>query len=173
MKSSFISKISHLDKLKMHHITITDEILKSFWTEKDKGSMYNQRFYITVNDSITWQGGSMPLGDNKAYIVLSKARMKKLDVHLNDEVNVELKRDFSKYGFVVPEEFTEVLNQDPEGKVRFESLTMGNQRAIIYLVVQIKSSEKKIEKSIFFLENLKRAKKGEETMRNALGKDLP
>ena len=157
----------------MHHITITEEVLKSFWADKDKDSLYNQRFYITINDSITWQGGSMPLGNKSAYIVLSKARMKKLDVHLNDEVKVELKRDFSKYGFDVPEEFTEVLNQDPEGKERFESLTMGTQRAIIYLVVQLKSSNKKIEKSIFFLENLKRAKKGEETMRNALGKDLP
>ena len=45
-------------------------------------------------------------------------------------------------------------------------------RAIIYLVIQIKSSDKKIEKSIFFLENLKRAQKGEETMHHVLGKDL-
>ena len=157
----------------MHHVTVTDEILSSYWTNDDTGSLYNQRFHITINDKVTWQGGSVSLGNNTAYIALSKARMKELDVHLNDTVEVELKRDFSKYGFDVPEEFTEVLNQDHEGRERFESLTMGKQRAIIYLVIQIKSSEKKIEKSIFFLENLKRAPKGEETMRHALGKDLP
>jgi hypothetical protein len=50
---------------------------------------------------------------------------------------------------------------------------MGFQRGIIYLVIQIKSSDKKIEKSIFFLENLKRTPKGDETMRHILGKDLP
>ena len=99
--------------------------------------------------------------------------MKELDVHLNDTVDVELKRDFSEYGFDVPEEFTEVLRQDPEGRERFESLTMGKRRAIIYLVIQLKSSQKKIEKTIFFLENLKCAPKGKETMRHVLGKDLP
>ncbi|NRA13337.1 MAG: hypothetical protein HRT57_15430 [Crocinitomicaceae bacterium] len=157
----------------MHHVTITDEILKSFRVKDDTGSLYNQRFHITLNGQISWQGGSVSLGNNTAYIALSKARMKELDVHLGDEVSVELKRDFSKCGFEVPEEFTEVLEQDHEGRVRFESLRMGIQRATIYLVIQIKSSDKKIEKSIFFLENLKRAPKGEETMRNVLGKYLP
>lgn len=99
--------------------------------------------------------------------------MKELDVHLNDEISVELKRDFSKYGFDVPEEFIEVLEQDHKGAERFNSLRMGFQRGIIYLVIQIKSSDKKIEKSIFFLENLKRTPKGDETMRHILGKDLP
>lgn len=173
MISSFTSKIELLDKLMMHYITVTDAVLKSFWTDDDKGSMYNQRFHITLNNSITWQAGTVSLGNNTAYIVVSKTRMKELDVHLKDEVHVQLKRDYSKYGFEVPEEFIEVLNQDQEGKERFESLTMGAQRAIIYLVIQLKSSDKKIDKSIFFLENLKRAPKGEETMRHILGKDLP
>jgi len=173
MKPKFKSKIEYLDKLKMHHIIVTDTILNTHKTANDKGSLYNQRFKITVNDTVTWQGGSVSLGNNTAYIALSKARMKELDVLLGDEVEVYLERDHSKYGFDVPEEFTEVLNQDPEGKERFESMTMGKQRAIIYLVIQIKSSQKKIEKTIFFLENLKRAPKGEETMRHVLGKDLP
>lgn len=173
MNSSFTSKIGHLDKLKMHHITVTDAILQSFWTDDDKGSLYNQRFHITINDSVTWQGGSVSLGNNTAYIAFSKARMKQLNVDLNDEVNVQLVRDFSKYGFDVPEEFTEVLNQDNEGRERFGSLTMGTQRAVIYLIIQLKSSQKKIDKTIFFLENLKKAPKGKETMRHVLGKDLP
>ena len=99
--------------------------------------------------------------------------MKQLKVHLGDEVEVELVRDHSKYGFDVPEEFEEVLRQDDEARRRFESLSMGKQRAIIYIVIQLKSSQKKIEKSLFLLENLKRAPEGEITMRHALGKDLP
>jgi uncharacterized protein YdeI (YjbR/CyaY-like superfamily) len=74
--------------------------------------------------------------------------------------------------FKVPEEFTEVIEQDHERRERFDSLRMGVQRSIIYPIIQIKSSDKKIEKSIFFLENLKRAQKGEETMHHVLGKDL-
>lgn len=52
-------------------------------------------------------------------------------------------------------------------------MSKGKRRAIIYLVIQLKSSEKRIDKSLFFIENLKRAPIGKETMRHALGKDLP
>jgi uncharacterized protein YdeI (YjbR/CyaY-like superfamily) len=99
--------------------------------------------------------------------------MKVLGVQLHNKVRVTLEKDKSEYGFKVPMEFEEVLAQDPEGNKRFLSLTKGKRRAIIYLIVQIKSSKKRIDKSLFFIENLKRAPLGKETMRHALGKDLP
>lgn len=77
--------------------------------------------------------------------------MKELDVHLNDEVSAELKRDFPKYGFEVSEEFTEITEQYHEGKLRFNALRMEFQRAIIYLVVQIKFRNKKQRKLPSFL----------------------
>ena len=98
----------------MHNVTVTDEILKSFWTKDNTGLLYNKHFHITLNDQITWQSGSVSLGNNTAYIELSKARMKELKVKLEDEVSVEQKLDFSKYGFKVTEEFTEVLEQVQE-----------------------------------------------------------
>jgi len=172
MEQTFTSKIDLLDKLKLRHITIPKSVLAKFWTEEDKGSMYNQRFVITINNSVKWQAGSVSLGDESAYITLSKERMKELDVDLFDTVNVTLIRDYSEYGFEVPVEFTEVLHQDPEGKKRFESLSIGTRRATIYLVIQVKSSEKRIEKSLSIIENLKRAPTGKITMRHILGKDL-
>ena len=99
--------------------------------------------------------------------------MKELNVHAGDTVEVNLIKDNSKYGFEVPEEFEEVLRQDPEAKQQFEVLRLGLQRAIIYLVIQYKTSEKRIEKSLFFIENLKKSQNGETTMRHILGKDLP
>ena len=156
----------------MHHITVTDDVLREFAEEGAK-SIYNQRFNVTVNGSISWKGGTVSLGNNSAYIAFSKQRMKKLGVHLGDTVEVTLEKDNSKYGFDVPEEFEEVLRQDPEAKQQFEELRMGIQRAVIYLVIQYKSSEKRIEKSLFFLENLKKSPRGKTTMRHILGKDLP
>jgi hypothetical protein len=50
---------------------------------------------------------------------------------------------------------------------------MGFQRNIIYMIIQYKTSEKRIEKSLFFLENLKKSIEEETTMRNILGKELP
>lgn len=172
MKQSFESKIELLEKLKLRHITISKEVLEKFWTKDDEGSIFNQRFIITLNDSIHWQAGSVSLGNDEAYITVSSERMKKLKVDLGDKVNVTLERDFSEYGFAVPVEFEEVLKQDSEGRKRFDSMSLGKRRATIYLVLQVKSSDKRIEKSIAILENLKRAPIGKETMRHILGKDL-
>ncbi len=172
MSITFTSKIGQLAKLKMHYIIVTNDILDQFLEENDN-SRYNQRFLVTINDQVKWQGGTVSLGNDSAYITLSNARMKALDVHLNDEVSVSLEKDKSEYGFEVPEEFEAVIAQDSEGNKRFLSLSKGKRRAIIYLIVQIKSSEKRIDKSLYFIENLKRAPLGKETMRHILGKDLP
>jgi hypothetical protein len=172
MKQSFDSKIELLEKLKLRYITVSKEILEKFWTKEDEGSIFNQRFIITLNDSVQWQAGSVSLGNDEAYIAISSERMKKLKVDLGDTVRITLERDFSEYGFAVPIEFEEVMNQDSAGKKRFESLSLGKRRATIYLVLQVKSSDKRIEKSISILENLKRAPIGKETMRHILGKDL-
>lgn len=171
MSATFTSTIEHLDKLNMSYISVSDEILESFMEEGDK-LLYNQRFDVTINDQVTWQGGTVSLGNNMAYITFSKARMKKIGVQLGDTVTVHLEKNRSEYGFDVPEEFEEVLRQDSHANERFSKLSKGARRAIIYLVLQIKSSEKRIEKSIFLMENLKRAPE-KVTMRHLLGKDLP
>lgn len=172
MDTSFDSKIEYLEKLKLHHITISEEILQLFHTTEDKGSVFNQRFEITVNECVTWKAGTVSLKNRTAYITLSKARMKELKVALGDTVSFRLKKDTSKYGMDVPEEFTELLRQDEIAKKRFEALTMGLQRAVIYVVAQLKSSQKRIDKSLFLMENLKKAPVGKETMRHILGKEV-
>jgi len=171
MPKTFTSKIEHLDKLRMLYISVSDDILKEFMEAEDK-LLYNQRFNVTVNGQVTWQGGTVSLGNNYAYITFSKARMKQIGVGLGDTVTVELEKNRSEYGFDVPEEFQEVLNQDPFANERFSKLSKGTRRAVIYIVIQLKSSQKRIEKSIFLLENLKRSPE-KPTMRNILGKDLP
>ena len=168
---NFKSKIGFLKKLKMHYIIVTKNQLEKTFTLEDISSVYNQRFDVTINDIVKWKGGTMALGNDNAYITFSKARMKQLNVHLNDEVNVALSRDFSKYGFDVPQEFEEVLLQDFVANQRFENLSLGKRRAIIYLIIQVKSSQKRIEKSIFLMENLKKSPVGKETMRHMLGKE--
>ena len=127
---------------------------------------------MTINDQVTWQCGTVPLGSNRAYITFSKGRMKKIGVGLGDTVTVHLEKNRSEYGFDIPEEFEEVLKQDPHGSHRFNALSKATRRAVLYIIVQLKSSEKRIEKSLFFMENIKRSPE-KPTMRNILGKDLP
>ena len=172
LSTSFQSKIGLLPKLKTHYLEIDKEVLQKFWSEKDKGSVYNQRFIITLSNNVSWHGGSMALGNNKAYIAISKARMKAVNADIDDVIAIELEKDKSTYGFIVPEEFEEVLLQDIDANHLFAQLPLGTQRAIIYIVLQLKSSDKRIEKSIFLLENLKKSPSEKPTMRHILGKDL-
>jgi len=172
MHAPFTSKIEYLEKLKLHYVSISEDILQRHQAEGEKGSVFNQRFQITVNDTLSWKAGSVSLGNRTAYITLSGARMKKLGVELGDTVTVHLEKDTSKYGMDVPEEFDELLRQDDHARQRFEALSMGLQRAVIYVVAQLKSSQKRIDKSLFLMENLKKAPVGKETMRHILGKEV-
>lgn len=172
MHPPFLSKIEYLEKLKLHYVSVSEEILSQYQTDDDTGSVFNQRFEITINDALSWKAGSVSLGNRTAYITLSKARMKKLGVLPGDTVSVHLEKDTSKYGMDVPEEFEELLRQDDLAKERFESLSMGMQRAVIYIVAQLKSSQKRIDKSLFLMDNLKNAPVGNETMRHILGKNV-
>ncbi len=55
----------------------------------------------------------------------------------------------------MPEELEEVLNIDLDAHTKFHSLTAGNQRSLIYLVTQVKSSEKRIERALKIAEKIK------------------
>ena len=48
----------------------------------------------------------------------------------------------SANGIQKPEELKEVLDTDPEADSIFNGLTEGNHRSLIYLVTQVKSSDK-------------------------------
>jgi hypothetical protein len=168
----FISKIHYNPKLRQHFFVIERAILEKFHVEKDE-NLFSKRFVIKVNNKVNWRGGSTVLGEGRSYISISKARMKELNVELDDEISIELEKDYSEFGMDVPVEFQEILHQDPEANARFSVLTKGIQRATIYIVNKLKTSEKRIEKSIFLLENLKKAPKNNTTMRQILGKDLP
>lgn len=173
MRISFDSKIYYLDKLRLHYVIVSEENLIKLRRENFDGSIYNQRVRIQINGKFSWQGGTVSLGNKCAYITLSSARMKQLAVTLGDNVHVILEPDNTEHGFDVPIEFEEVIRQDSEAKRRFDQLKPGFKRHIIYLIKNYKSSQTRIDKSIFYLENLKRSPEGNTTMRQIYGKDLP
>lgn len=172
MEVKFKSIIEYLDKLKLHHIIIEENILKKFSTSATK-NIYTQRFTIRINDQLEWEAGSVALGNQRAYITVSKARLKELGIELGDTVDVCLKENLNELGFEIPIEFEEVLKQDCEAKRRFEQLKPGFKRHLVYLIKNFKTSQSRVDKSISYLENLKKSPEGNTTMRNIYGKDLP
>ena len=89
------------------------------------------------------------------YILLNKEVCKKLNLHLNDDIEVELLKDESKYGMPLSEEMEEVFFSDPDGSDLFHQLTPGKQRMLIYVVNKYKSSQLRIKKAFVILEHLK------------------
>lgn len=169
MTISIEAPIVKLEKLKMCCMLIPEATLIQLNNDQEKGR-FNQRVIATVNESITWQGGVVAYGEGYGYVTLSKARMKQLDVVEGETVQLKLEKDDSKYGHEIPEALQPIFNQDDEAKKRFENLSPGFQRTIIYYINQVKDSDKQLERILLYLTNLKECIPGKETMRDILRK---
>ncbi|MFN5416372.1 MAG: YdeI/OmpD-associated family protein [Flavobacteriia bacterium] len=167
---SFQSEIFHLKSLKLNYIEVDESIL-SKTLNKGENNVYNQRFIIKINNSESWHAGVVALGNGKGYITIKTAILKKNALQLGDVVDVHLEKDESEFGMEVAEELKEVLFQDSEGEERFNLLPKGKQRYIIYYVNQVKSSQKRIERSLMLITNLKKTQVGKEEFRFLLGKE--
>lgn len=165
----FDSQIDRLDKLRLYYVEIPYAVLEQTKLDSDK-TIYAQRFLIQLNDSEIWQAGAVSLGNQRGYISVKSALLKKLNLALGSKVRVQLQRDLSEFGMEVSPELAEVLHSDPEAHMRFQQLPAGKQRYIIYYVNQVKSSDKRIERSLLLLGNLKKSMPGKESFRELLGK---
>lgn len=135
------------------------------------GGLKGGRLLCTVNGTVSFQCGLMSLSEGAAYVTINKVRMKQLKLQTGDQVHVQFKKDESEYGMDVCEELQELLNQDDEGKARFNKLTPGMQRYIIYYVAQVKSPALRLNRAILLIGNLKQLTEGKETFRAMLGKE--
>ena len=117
-----------------------------------KGNL--RRVICTLNGTETIHCALFPNGD-QYFITLSKQLRKKLGLEVGDTVTIDLRKDESKYGMPMPEEFLEVLRQDPEGERLFNALSPGNQRLMLKLIVFVKDVDRRIARALAGLELLK------------------
>jgi hypothetical protein len=160
---TFKSNIEYLAKLKLHHVVVPSKIV-------DKVGGIGTRLMVSINEHKPFHGGMVALGEGATYITINKKRLKEFGVDLGDEVSVTVELDKSKYGMEVPEELEALLEQDEEGARRFGNITPGQQRYIIHYVSQVKSSQKRIDRAIMLINNLKLLPEDEFDFRRLLGK---
>ena len=160
---SFKTHIAFHDKLRMHYLFISEKNVKKL------GGKICIRLLCSINGTPAFQCGLVSLGNGNAYIMLSKIRMKQCGIELSQEIKLTLQKDNSKYGMQMPEELKELLKQDAEGNMRFEKLTPGKQRYIIHYVDGVKNTQKRIDRAIMLIENLKLSLPGKEDFRDILG----
>ena len=162
MYKTCVNKLAHL--VGMHYLEVPQKVVQQL------GGKYNARLLCTINNSLTFQGGIVALGNGCGYISINNKRLKQLGLQAGSEVWVKLEKDESKYGMEMPEELEELLAQDAEGKKRFDGLTPGRQRYIIHYVAGVKNSQLRIDRAILLIENLKKLPVGKESFREMLGK---
>jgi len=132
-----------------HFLIVDGDIAKKLaFTDKFR------RVLCSINKGEPFQCALLPWGD-KFYIIVNKTKRDAVGIEAGDMVNVLITRDESEYGLPMPEEFREVLNQDPEGDRLFHELTKGKQRSMLYFIGQIKNIDKRIHAGLVLVEHLK------------------
>lgn len=131
------------------HIIIPLEVSEQFIKQKTR------RVICIINEEYEFQCGLMPKGDGMFFININSEIRKKMKLEIGSEVNVELKKDESKYGMFLPEEFEELLKIDDELDRVFHQLTPGKQRSLLHMIGKPKTSETRLNKAIVISEYLK------------------
>lgn len=133
----------------MHYVSVD----KSIADRLLKGG--NKRCICTVNKTISFHGAIQKRKDGNHLIYLGSKILKQLNAKKGMIIHVDFKKDDTANQFEESEVWNEVINSDPEVKAIFNTLTPGNKRSIIYLITQVKSLDKQIERSLKIAAKLK------------------
>ncbi|MEM1121129.1 MAG: DUF1905 domain-containing protein [Bacteroidota bacterium] len=115
----------------------------------------NRRVICTLNEQHEFHAALMPNGNGGFFITINSDVRKKLKIGEEAELNVQLRKDRSKYGIHLPEEMEELLLMDEEGSAFFHQLTPGKQRSLLHIVGKPKSSDIRLKKAVVVLDHLK------------------
>ncbi|NOT49377.1 MAG: DUF1905 domain-containing protein [Acidobacteria bacterium] len=144
-----LTSVLKKSKTGWYFLTVSAEIAKKFETDPK-----TRRVVCTLNGTHTFQCALSPNKDVFT-IGVNKPLRAALNVEEGDEVSILLEPDTSKYGAPIPEDFEEVLRQDPEGDRLFHALTGGMQRSLLYYIGNVKNVDRRIELGLIVLQHLK------------------
>ena len=129
------------------HFTVPEEIASKFIDGTDR------RVICRINEKLTINAALMP-NKNFWFVMLNQKNIKTLGVQPETPIRIVMQKDQSEFGMPVPEEFREVLDQDPQAEKYFMSLTPGKKRTLLYLVGNVKNSDSRIRKSLAIADHL-------------------
>ena len=94
-------------------------------------------------------------GDGDYFIIVATRHLKSIGKELNDLVSFEIYEDPNPLGVEIPEVLEVLLEQDEEAKERFNNLTDGKKRSLIYSIKNLKDIDKQVQKTLTFLNQQK------------------
>ncbi|HMM81453.1 MAG TPA: DUF1905 domain-containing protein [Pyrinomonadaceae bacterium] len=129
-------------------------VIEKRWADRLSFKDKYKRVVCSINGGEPFQCALMP-SRGKFYIIVNKKKRETLGIAAGDKVAVELAIDESKYGLPMPEEFREVLDQDPDGDKLFHKLTPGKQRSLLYYLGNIKDIDQRIHQALLIVDHIK------------------
>ena len=137
----------------MHYLAVPATTAASFLNSGIK------RILCRINRQHELHAAIQRTRENEYYIMMGLATLKKFQLKTGTSVSIEFLEDTTACQFYMPEELEEVLQTDPDAKTVFESLTDGNKRGLISLILQVKSVDKKIERALRIAQKIKQGVK--------------
>lgn len=100
-------------------------------------------------------GSLHPQADGQGFVQVGSKGMKQLGATSGDVVEVRLRNDDTPYQCEFPEAMAEVLASDPEAQAAFDQLRPGTVRSFLFWVMDVKSTDKQVERALQVAEGLK------------------
>jgi hypothetical protein len=113
-----------------------------------------RRILCSINGGERFHCALLPWGE-QFYVIVNKKKRDEGGIVAGDIVDVVLEKDESKYGLPMPEDFAEILKQDPDGDRLFHNLTAGKQRSLLYHLSKAKDIDVRIHQGLVIVEHLK------------------
>ena len=150
MKFSFNQKVGQLEKRRggYYYLKVNAEIVDQF--EKKRKT----RFICEIDQKIKYSCGLNHYGDGNFFIILSTANLKKLGKHRGNKVSYTIYEDPNPLGVEIPEVLSVLLEQDEILKNKYDVLTDGKKRSLIFTINKVKNIDLQVEKALKFFENI-------------------
>jgi len=98
--------------------------------------------------------GKLHQRNNEILISFGKRYQKELCVTTSDFFQLQIIEDTTTYGVEMPEELSAVLETDVKAFERFNKLTDGKKRSLIYYILRIKNTQTRVDRALMICENL-------------------
>lgn len=134
----------------MHYCNVNTSVVNRLVKTKEK------RWICVINNTISFHAALQYSKEGNYFIYVGSKILKQLNLKKGMTVQIEFEKDDTMYQFEDVEEWNEVINTDAEVEIIFNQLTPGNKRSILFLIQQVKSSDKRIQRSLKIAENLKK-----------------
>lgn len=132
------------------YIIVPDQIAQEFVEGRRPA-----RIRCRLNGVVEFQCAIRPKGGGGFYINVGAPLRQQGKFVLGRKLSVQVWKDDSEFGRDMPEELTELLDIDPQGKDLFYASLPSMQRAIIHYISGAKSVQIRIDRAIMMIDRLK------------------